>query len=125
MCHVSLKLCSSVVLCCTSKRRLPLLILYCICVSLMLSSPRFAITASISLLDLSSLPHQFATGPRPTHHQVIYPCCTPLLLPLLHHHHHQSSLLGPVGNGLFVGRLLFLRRKIVSDLKAFKNLGNS
>lgn len=27
-------------------------------------------------------PHQFATGPRPTHHQVIYPRWTSLLLPL-------------------------------------------
>lgn len=59
----------------------PLLILS-LCLSYALSSPRFAITASISLLDLSFLPHQFATGPRPTHHQVIDPCWTPLLLPL-------------------------------------------
>ncbi|XP_047203198.1 eukaryotic translation initiation factor 4 gamma 3 isoform X6 [Girardinichthys multiradiatus] len=41
----------------------------CLCLSSALYSPRFAITASLSLLDFSSLPHQFATGPRPTHHQ--------------------------------------------------------
>ncbi|MED6264601.1 hypothetical protein CHARACLAT_016473 [Characodon lateralis] len=69
----------------------------CLCLSSALYSPRFAITASLSLLDFSSLPHQFATGPRPTHHQVIYPAeCPPFCIHLLHHH-HQSCLLVPAG----------------------------
>lgn len=79
-----------------------------------LLSPALPSLLQISLLDLSSLPHQFATGPRPTHHQVIYPRWTPLLLPLSHHH-HQSSLLVPAGKGLFVGScllsLLFVKKK--------------